>query len=85
MNNMELFSKAVYDEQSYLEEIEFSAFLGTVTELFGQEEARAAGKVWLEEEDLIDAPPRSIRRDWRSVTIAALSRLTSRIPVSSRA
>jgi len=82
MIDRELFSKTIYDEQSQLEEREISAFIGAVTELFGLEEARVAEREWLEEESLIDAPPRSIERDWQSVTVAALARLAGRIPAS---
>ena len=75
----EVFSYSIYEEQTHLEEHEFTAFVSSVTELFGPEEARSAAEDWLEEADLIDEPPRSIFRDWRSVTIAASARLSSRI------
>lgn len=84
MIDRELFSKAIYDEQSQLEEREISSFIGAVTELFGLEEARVAEREWLEEESLIDAPPRSIERDWQSVTVAAFARLAGRIPIADR-
>jgi hypothetical protein len=79
MNERELFSSAIYEEQARLAERELSAFINAVTELFGPEQVRPATEDWLEEADLIDAPPRSISRDWRSVTIAASARLASRI------
>jgi len=84
MIEKELFAKAIYDEQSQLEEGEISAFIGAVAELFGLEEARVAERDWLEEESLIDSPPRSIERNWQSITVAALARLAGRIPVSAK-
>lgn len=53
--------------------------MAAVTRLFGADEARVAGEDWLEESDLMDSPPRSEARDWRSVTIAASARLANRV------
>jgi hypothetical protein len=75
MNEQELFSYSIYEEQTQLEERELSSFITAVTEMLGPELARSATEVWLEEADLMDDPPRSIDRDWRSVTIAASARL----------
>lgn len=84
MNDGESFSNSSYVDESHLEEREFSAFFGAVTELFGPEQARASAEDWLEEADLMDSPPRSTDRDWRSVTIAASARLASRIDAARR-
>jgi len=79
MNERELFSYSIYEEQTHLAESELDAFIGAVTKLFGAGLACFAAEDWLEEADLMDAPPRSASRDWRSVTIAASARLSSRI------
>lgn len=79
MNGSEAFSESVYVNQEHLAERELSAFVNAVTELFGADQACASTEDWLEEAELIDSPPRSIIRDWRSVTIAASARLASRI------
>ena len=82
MNEQELFSYSIYEEQTHLAEDELSAFISAVLDRFGPEQARRATEDWLEEEELIDTPPRSTSRDWRSVTIAASARLSSRIEAS---
>jgi hypothetical protein len=69
MNKQELFSNSIYEEQTHLAERELSAFIKAVTELFGPEQARSATEDWLKEADLIDAPPLSTGRNWRSVTM----------------
>lgn len=79
MNESELFSESLYEDQTHLAERELSAFIKSVKELFGAEQARVSTEDWLEESDLIDDPPRSTARDWRSVTIAASARLAGRI------
>lgn len=79
MNDSGPFSDSVYDDQTHVAERELSAFVNAVTELFGPEQARVAAEDWLEESDLVDDPPRSMIRDWRSVTIAASARLATRI------
>ena len=42
---------------------------------------RAAMGDWLEEADLIDAPPLSISRNWHAVTVAAFARLSNHVDV----
>ena len=79
MNDSELFSNSIYVDQTHLAERELSAFISAVTELFGPEQARLSTEDWLEESELMDSPPRSTSRDWRSVTIAAAARLANRI------
>ena len=76
MNERELFSYSTYEEQDHLAERELSAFIRMVAQLFGAEEVSSATRDWLYEADLIDTPPFSTNRDWRSVTISALARLS---------
>lgn len=79
MSDYESFSNAMYEEQTHLAERELSAFISAVTELFGPDQAVSSTEDWLEESELMDSPPRSTSRDWRSVTIAASARLAGRI------
>jgi hypothetical protein len=81
MNEPTLFSYANYQEQTHLAELELTEFVRAVTERLGPEQADAAAEDWLDEADLIDAPPRSIDRNWHSVTIAASARLSKPIDV----
>ncbi len=82
MSEHESFSDSVYEEQTQLAERELSSFIAAVTELYGPEQAGLSGKDWLEESDLLDAPPISADRNWRSVTIAASARLANRVLAS---
>ena len=79
MNDRESFSNSTYEEQTLLAERELSSFVAAVTKLFGPDEAKVAADDWLDESDLMDSPPRSEARDWRSVTIAASARLADRV------
>jgi hypothetical protein len=74
------FSDLVYEEQTQLAERELSSFIAAVTELYGAEQAMLSEKDWLDESDLMDAPPLSAERNWRSITIAASARLANRVP-----
>lgn len=76
------FSDSAYEEQTQLAERELSSFLTAVKELYGPEQAGLAEEDWLDESDLIDSPPLSTERDWRSVTIAASARLAQRLKVA---
>jgi hypothetical protein len=56
-------------------EIECGAFMSATNQLFGEEVARTAMGLWVEE---LEADPRHFRdrdSDWRIVTISAASRL----------
>ena len=75
----ESFDIPTYTEQIHLAEAELAAFISAVSELFGAEQSRTSTEDWLEEAELMDSPPRSEFRNWRSVTIAASARLASRI------
>jgi hypothetical protein len=76
-----LFSYSNYEEQTHLAERELTEFVRTVTERLGPEQTEAATEDWLDESDLIDAPPRSMDRNWHSITIAASARLPIQIDV----
>jgi hypothetical protein len=60
-------------------ERELGAFMRAVTELFGPEQARLAGEIWVDELELLAALPGPTRRDWGSVTIAASVQLARRL------
>ena len=79
MNERDNFSDSIYDQQNHLAERELASFIAAVTESYGAAQARFAAEDWLEESDLMDSPPRSEVRDWRSVTVAASARLASRV------
>ena len=79
MNQRDMFSDLIYDQQTHLAERELASFVAAVTESFGPAMAGFAAEDWLEESDLMDSPPRSEARDWRSVTVAASARLAGRI------
>lgn len=79
MNERESFSDSVYELQTQLAERELYSFIAAVTELYGPEEGRVSTEDWLDEAELMDSPPRSEIRNWRSVTIAASARLASRV------
>ena len=79
MNTEESFSSSIYTDQMHLAEHELSAFMAAVTELFGPVQARLSAEDWLDELELMDSPPRSTGRNWRTVTIAASARLATRV------
>ena len=60
-------------------ERELAAFIRSVTELFGVQQARAATEDWLEAVALLDCDlPRS-SNSWRLITIAATTRFVRRL------
>ncbi len=63
-------------------EQELAAFFNAVKQLFGREQAELSAKDWLDELAGIDSLPSSVR-DWRSVTVKASARLTTRLNASS--
>jgi len=79
MNERESFSDLFCEQQTHLAERELYSFVAAVTEMYGPQQARLSADDWLDEADLMDSPPRSDIRDWRSVTIAASARLASRV------
>lgn len=81
MNEQRLFSYSNYAEEIHLAERELAEFIKTVTERLGTEQVGAAIGDWLDEADLIDAPPLSISRNWHAVTVAASARLSNHVDV----
>jgi len=79
------FSDLIYEEQIQLAERELSSFIAAVRASYGPEQAELSVEDWLEESELIDSPPRSEARNWRSVTIAASARLANRVNLSPSA
>ena len=75
MNEHELFSNSIYEEQTHMAERELSSFIFAVTELYGREEVMLSTNDWLDESELMDSPP-------RAVTIAASVRLANRVSFS---
>src|SRR5271157_21306 len=82
MTHSESFSNSLYTDQMHLAERELSAFIAAVAELFGADQARMSVEDWLDESEFVDVSPRSTRRDWRAVTIAASVRLANRLNVA---
>jgi hypothetical protein len=79
MNASDSSSESVSANQTQIGERELFAFVNAVTELFGPKQARVAAEDWLEEAELRDAPARSTIGHLRMVTIAASTRLATRI------
>lgn len=60
-------------------ERELGAFLSAVTEIYGAEQAEMSAEIWLEELEMINRLPGPASRDWRSLTVASLARLTNHL------
>jgi len=82
MNPDESFDDSLYADQIHLAERELASFLVAVRELFGPEQALLSAEDWIDESELMDSPPRSTSRDWRTVTVAASARLANRVTVA---
>jgi hypothetical protein len=65
-------------QQLTLAERELSAFVTAVRQLFGAEQSRQAGNIWIEELERMDWPSEAPVIDWRKVIIAAAGRLVDR-------
>jgi hypothetical protein len=59
-------------------EMELSAFVAAVHQLFGAEQAQKATEKWMEELERTDWSNATSVIDWRGVTIAATARLAGR-------
>lgn len=79
MNQPDLFSDSIYDEEMHLAERELSSFIAAVEKLYGPEQAKLSAEDWLEESQLRDCPLRSETCKWRAVTIAVSARLADRV------
>jgi len=64
-------------------EREVGAFMKAVTDSFGPKEGRFAAEDWLEELESRQELPGASADDWRSITIAAASRLAKRFSAAS--
>jgi hypothetical protein len=83
VNSEEQLYNSTYANQMPMAERELSAFIRAVTQLFGsEEEAKLSADDWLDESELMDIPPLSTSRDWRTVTVAASARLVNRLAVA---
>jgi len=60
-------------------ERELGAFISAVTELYGPDQATVSADDWLDELESLDTLPASVGREWRLITIAAATRLASRL------
>ena len=65
-------------------ERELGAFVRSVTDLFGIEEARLAADDWIQELESVEVPQGPSSSDWRSITISAASLLAKRVATRSR-
>ena len=61
---------------------ELSAFLNSVTQLFGSEQAKLSAEDWLQELRQIEGLPASAH-EWRLITTKVSTRLASRVRASS--
>ena len=64
-------------------ERELGAFMRAVTDSFGPKEGRLAAEDWLQVLDSREELPGTSADDWRSITIAAASRLATRLNAAS--
>jgi len=60
-------------------EREVGAFMRTITELFGPEQARLAADDWINERESMDALLGVNERDWASAIVAAPAQLVRRL------
>lgn len=60
-------------------ERQLESLMSVLTNLYGSEQARISAEDWIDEFESMDAPPESSAREWRVITIAAASRLASRL------
>jgi hypothetical protein len=54
VNEHEIFSDSIYEEQTLQAERELSAFISAVTKLYAPEQARHSAEDWLDESELMD-------------------------------
>jgi len=67
-----------------LGEQELAAFIRSVTEAFGAEQARVAVEDWLEAVTLLDCDSTRPGNSWRLVTIAATTQFVRRVAYARR-
>jgi hypothetical protein len=79
VNNTKPFYLVSCADLIIMAEHELAAFLRAVTELYGAEQAESSAEVWLDELIAMNGLPGPASRDWRTVTVAALRHLASRL------
>lgn len=79
MNHKELLHSPSCSDPMIMAERELAAFVGAVTELYGAEQAEISADVWLDELESMNSLPGPASRDWRAVTVAALSRVANHL------
>lgn len=79
MNSDRTFHNSTCADQINLAERELESFIAAVKELFGPEQALLSAEDWLNQAESVNTSPRSTRRDWRAVTVAASARLARRV------
>ncbi len=71
------------EELIRLGELELRAFVQSITELFGAEQARVAVEDWLESIVVLDCDSFRPDHSWRLVTVAATIRFLNRVIMKS--
>src|SRR3954471_17707656 len=79
VNNTKPFYLASCADLIVMAEHELAAFLGAVTELYGAEQAESSAEVWLDGLVAMKGVSGRESRDWRALTVPALTRLASRL------
>lgn len=72
----------IFGDLIKMAELELSAFIVAVTELFGPEQAEESAEDWLRELVARNDLPNSAR-EWRTLTVAAATRLANRVRASA--
>jgi hypothetical protein len=62
MDKEESFCNSTCEDQINMVELELSAFIRAVTELFGPEQARLSTKDWLDQSEPMDSPHTATRK-----------------------
>lgn len=79
MNHKQLLHSPSCTDLMIMAERELAAFVGAITELYGAEQAELSADVWLDELESMNSLPGPASRDWRAVTVVALSRIANRL------
>ncbi len=79
MNNEKLCCKSACEDQINMAARELSAFIRSVTELFGPEQASLSTEDWLVQSEQVNGPHKATKKDWRAVTVAASAGLANRL------
>jgi hypothetical protein len=79
MNPTDYVQRGICPELAAMAERELLAFTAAVAGQFGHEQSKLSAEDWLNELAQIEFPRQPTSKDWRRVTIAAASRLASRV------